>query len=57
MNAGEWAGRELGTRVIDYTERDAILYALAVGASADRLDLVFEDRLRVLPTFGLTLAQ
>jgi len=57
MNAGEWAGRDLGTRVVEYDERDAILYALAVGAAADRLDLVFEDRLRVLPTFGLTLAQ
>ncbi len=38
-------------------ERDAILYALAVGAKATDLDLVMEDRLRVLPTFALTLAQ
>ncbi|MFD4422948.1 MaoC/PaaZ C-terminal domain-containing protein [Agromyces sp. NPDC058484] len=57
MNAGEWAGRALGERTVSYAERDVILYALAVGAPADRLDLVFEDRLRVLPTFGLTLAQ
>lgn len=57
MNAGEWAGRHLGDRAVSYTERDTILYALAVGAPADRLDLVFEERLRVLPTFGLTLAQ
>ena len=35
-----------------YDERDAILYALAVGAKATELDLVFEDRLRVLPTFA-----
>lgn len=56
-DAGAWAGRTLGERTVAYTERDAILYALAVGASPDRLDLVFEDRLRVLPTFGLTLAQ
>src|SRR5699024_7151568 len=40
-----------------YHDRDAILYALAVGASADNLDLVFEEQLRVLPTFALTLAQ
>jgi acyl dehydratase len=57
MNAGDWAGRPLGERDASYTERDAILYALAVGASPERLDLVFEERLRVLPSFGLTLAQ
>lgn len=52
-----WEGRHLGERTVAYDERDAILYALAVGAPADRLDLVFEERLRVLPTFALTLAQ
>ncbi|MDH3044908.1 MULTISPECIES: MaoC/PaaZ C-terminal domain-containing protein [Gordonia] len=52
-----WEGIDLGTRTVTYDERDAILYALAVGATADELDLVFEDRLRVLPTFALTLAQ
>lgn len=57
QNAGDWAGRHLGERTVSYTERDAILYAIAVGAPASDLDLVFEDRLRVLPTFGLTLAQ
>ncbi|WP_371053537.1 MaoC/PaaZ C-terminal domain-containing protein [Rhodococcus gordoniae] len=53
----QWRGHDLGTRTIGYDERDAILYALAVGAGATDLDLVFEDRLRVLPTFALTLAQ
>lgn len=57
MNSGEWAGRALGERTVGYDEKDAILYALSVGAGADDLDLVFEDRLRVLPTFGLTLSQ
>lgn len=57
MNAGAWSGRDLGERRVAYAERDAILYALAVGARAEELDLVFEDRLRVLPTFALTLAQ
>ena len=55
--AGQWAGENLGTRTVSYTERDAILYALAVGARATELDLVFEEQLRVLPTFALTLAQ
>lgn len=54
---GDWIGRELGSRTVDWDEGDAILFALAVGARADELDLVYERRLRVLPTFGLTLAQ
>ncbi|TQF69038.1 enoyl-CoA hydratase [Rhodococcus spelaei] len=57
LNAGQWRGVDLGTRTVSYTERDAIIYALAVGAQATELDLVFEERLRVLPTFALTLAQ
>jgi acyl dehydratase len=56
-SAGEWAGQHLGSRTVAWDERDAILYALAVGADAEDLDLVFEERLRVLPTFALTLAQ
>ncbi|WP_232839225.1 MaoC/PaaZ C-terminal domain-containing protein [Streptomyces triticisoli] len=57
MASSPWRGHDLGTRTVSYTERDAILYALAVGARASDLDLVFEERLRVLPTFALTLAQ
>ncbi|MFE2119563.1 MaoC/PaaZ C-terminal domain-containing protein [Rhodococcus aetherivorans] len=58
QKAGAWRGADLGTRTVAYDERDAILYALAVGAQpATDLDLVLEDRLRVLPTFALTLAQ
>jgi hypothetical protein len=53
--APEAAGLELGTRLVPYTDREAILYALAVGAAAEDLDLVFERDLRVLPTFGLGL--
>ncbi|MEO5663385.1 MAG: MaoC/PaaZ C-terminal domain-containing protein [Nocardioides sp.] len=52
-----WLGRDLGTRTVSYGDRDPILYALALGVSPSRLDLVFEEQLRVLPTFGLTLAQ
>lgn len=54
---GEWRGVELGRRTVHYSEREAILYALAVGAGTEDLELVFEERLRVLPTFALTLAQ
>ncbi|OEV04553.1 MaoC/PaaZ C-terminal domain-containing protein [Streptomyces oceani] len=57
MTVSPWRGHDLGSRSVPYTERDAILYALAVGARATDLDLVFEERLRVLPTFALTLAQ
>ncbi|WP_336883150.1 MaoC/PaaZ C-terminal domain-containing protein [Rhodococcus globerulus] len=57
MTEHPWAGRSLGERTVGYTDRDPILYALALGADPQRLDLVFEDQLRVLPTFALTLAQ
>jgi hypothetical protein len=55
--APEWLGRGLGERTVSWTDRDPILFALAVGARPDQLDLVFEERLRVLPAFALTLAQ
>lgn len=57
LETGAWAGRHLGERTVSYTQDDAILYALAIGAPVNDLELVFEDRLRVLPSFGLTLAQ
>lgn len=56
-SAVDWIGRDLGSRTVHWDERDAILFALAVGARADDLDLVYERELRVLPTFGLTLGQ
>lgn len=55
--AGEWLGCSLGERTVSWTDRDPILFALAVGARPEQLDLVFEERLRVLPAFALTLAQ
>ena len=51
--ASEAAGLELGSHRVSYDDREAILYALAVGAAAEDLDLVFERDLKVLPTFGL----
>jgi acyl dehydratase len=47
--------RDLGTRVARYDERDAILYALAVGARPEEQSLVYEKDLAVLPTFALPL--
>lgn len=55
MALAELVGMDLGTRLVSYNERDAILYALAVGARASELDLVFERNLKVLPTFALPL--
>jgi acyl dehydratase len=55
MEITDWVGYPLGTRVVQYSEDDAMLYALAVGAEAEEVSLVFERDLRVLPTFALTL--
>jgi acyl dehydratase len=51
--ANEALGLDLGSRTIEYDETDAILYALAVGAHATDLELIFERDLHVLPTFAL----
>lgn len=55
MELKDLTGFELGTQELIYTERDAILYALAVGAKTDQLDLVYERDLRVLPTYACAL--
>ena len=55
MELKDLAGHDLGTRTISYDARDAILYALAVGASCDETDLVYERDLRVLPTYACAL--
>ena len=55
MRIDQLNGTDLGEQRISYTTRDAILYALAVGASATELDLVYERDLRVLPTYACAL--
>ena len=55
MNLKDLAGHNLGTHTVDFSADDAILYALAVGASASQLDLVYERSLRVLPTYACAL--
>jgi acyl dehydratase len=54
-SVGTLGGYELGSRTCSYTERDAILFALAVGAGSEELRWVYERALRVMPTFATTL--
>ncbi|HWC08353.1 MAG TPA: MaoC/PaaZ C-terminal domain-containing protein [Solirubrobacterales bacterium] len=49
------AGYDLGSHTHAYTESDAILFALAVGAGREELRWVYEQDLRVMPTFGMAL--
>ena len=46
---------DLGSRELNYDERDTILYALAVGAASDQLELVYERDLRALPCYACAL--
>ena len=55
MKLPELQGYELGQRIVHYEERNAILYALAAGASSEETDLVYERDLRVLPTYACAL--
>lgn len=48
-------GHSLGECVLQYEDRDAILYALSVGATSEHLDLVYENGLRVLPCYAAAL--
>lgn len=51
-------GADLGTTKFEWSSTDVLLYHLALGAGASpgsepELDYVLEDRLKVLPTFGV----
>jgi acyl dehydratase len=56
----EALGRAAGTQVFNWTDRDYLLYALALGlgevADAATLPFVLERHLRVVPTFPTVLA-
>lgn len=61
FDAARLSGHRFAPVVQEYAERDAILYALGVGLPADPLDgrelaFLLEDRLKVLPTYAVTLA-
>ena len=46
-------GKKLEPSVYEYTEKDVILYALGVGCGRGELPFVYEQDLRVLPTFAV----
>ena len=46
-------GKKIGPITKDYTWKDAVLYALGVGAGFDDLDYCYENNLKVLPSFGI----
>lgn len=49
----EMLGEEIGPLTKEYTWKDAVLYALGVGAGSDELDFVYEKELKVLPSFAV----
>ena len=49
-------GKTMAPTTFEYTDRDVILYALGVGAGTDELQYVYEQGLKVIPTFGVAPA-
>jgi hypothetical protein len=46
-------GKKIGPFSKDYTWKDAVLYALGVGAGFSDLEYCYEKELKVLPSFGI----
>jgi acyl dehydratase len=46
-------GKKLDASVYEYSEKDVILYALGVGCGPEHLQFVYEQDLKVLPTFAV----
>ena len=46
-------GKKIGPVDKDYNWKDVVLYALGVGAGFDELDYVYEDGLKVIPSFAI----
>ncbi|MBW2283295.1 MAG: SDR family NAD(P)-dependent oxidoreductase [Deltaproteobacteria bacterium] len=46
-------GKPIGPLTKDYTWKDAVLYALGVGAGFDELEYCFEQQLKVVPSFSI----
>ncbi len=49
-------GKTIGSATSEYDWKDIVLYALGVGAGFDELEYVYEDRLKVIPSFAVTTA-
>ena len=47
-------GKKIGPFEKEYTWKDAVLYALGVGAGFSDLDYCYEKNLKVIPSFGIT---
>jgi NAD(P)-dependent dehydrogenase (short-subunit alcohol dehydrogenase family)/acyl dehydratase/putative sterol carrier protein len=47
-------GKKIGPFTKDYNWKDAVLYALGVGAGFSELDYCYEKDLKVIPSFGIT---
>jgi NAD(P)-dependent dehydrogenase (short-subunit alcohol dehydrogenase family)/acyl dehydratase/putative sterol carrier protein len=46
-------GKKIGPKTKEYTWKDVVLYALGVGAGFDELDYVYENKLKVIPSFSI----
>ncbi|MBI4775813.1 MAG: SDR family NAD(P)-dependent oxidoreductase [Deltaproteobacteria bacterium] len=46
-------GEKIGPMSKQYNWKDVVLYALGVGAGFDELEYVYEDRLKVIPSFSI----
>lgn len=55
LSPADLAGANLGEHTAAYDDTSVILYALAVGAAPDDLNLVYERDLRALPTYACAL--
>jgi hypothetical protein len=49
-------GKKIGPMTSQYTWKEAVLYALGVGAGFDELEYVYENRLKIIPSFAVPLA-
>lgn len=48
-------GRPIGPFKRDYTWKDAVLYALGVGAGFSELDYCYEKNLKIIPSFAMAM--
>ncbi len=46
-------GKRIGPLTREYKWKDAVLYALGVGAGFDDLEYCYENRLKVIPSFSI----